>query len=79
VIAVAHETRSGRPFPLALLSGPHPGRIVDWRGPFPMSGEWWDAATAWQRIEWDVRMEDRRLLRLAHEVPDGWRVEGVYA
>lgn len=79
VIAVAHETRSGRPFPLALLSGPHPGRIVDWRGPFPMSGGWWDAATAWQRIEWDVRMEDRRLLRLAHEVPDGWRVEGVYA
>lgn len=78
VVAVAHEPRAGWAWPLALLSGPHPGRVAGWRGPFPMSGSWWDGAVGWQRLEWDVCLEDGRLLRLAHEPPDAWQVEGVY-
>lgn len=78
IVAVAHESRHGRPFPLALLGGPHPGRIIGWRGPFPLSGSWWDPAAAWQHLEWDIRLESHHILRLAHTPPDAWRLEGIY-
>ncbi len=77
-IAVASELRDGRPWPLALLSGPHPGRIVDWRGPFPVSGAWWEAAAAWQRLEWDIQLESGELLRLVYQTPECWQLEGIY-
>ncbi len=77
-IAVASESRDGRPQPLALLSGPHPGRIVDWRGPFPVSGNWWEPAAAWQRLEWDVQLESGHLLRLVYQTPELWQLDGIY-
>lgn len=77
-VAVASEARAGRPWPLALLSGPHPGRIVDWRGPFPVSGAWWEPAAAWQRLEWDIQLDSRHLLRLIYQTPERWQVEGIY-
>ena len=77
-IAVASELRNGRTWPLALLSGPHPGRIVDWRGPFPASGAWWEPAAAWQQLEWDIQLESRHLLRLVYQTPERWQLEGIY-
>ena len=77
-VAVASELRDGRPRPLALLSGPHPGRIVDWRGPFPASGTWWEPAAAWQRLEWDVQLESHHLLRLVCQTPEHWQLDGIY-
>jgi protein ImuB len=77
-VAVASEWRAGRPWPLALLSGPHPGRIVDWRGPFPVSGTWWESAAAWQRLEWDIQLDSGHLLRLVYQTPDCWQLEGIY-
>ena len=77
-IAVAYETRSRQPWPLALLNGPHPGEIIDRRGPFPASGNWWDPAEAWQGLEWDVQLASRHLVRLAFKVPDRWQLEGIY-
>ncbi|MBB06649.1 MAG: hypothetical protein CMN03_00065 [Roseibacillus sp.] len=63
--------------PLALLSGPYSGPISVAHGPFPLSGQWWDPAERWQRIEWDLQLPDRTLLRLSHQAPD-WFLEGVY-
>lgn len=77
-IAVAFESRERRPWPLALLNGPHPGEIIDRRGPFPASGAWWEPAGAWQRMEWDVQLASRHLLRLVFETPDRWKVDGIY-
>ena len=77
-IAVANELRDGRPWPLALLSGPQPGRIVDWRGPFPVSGAWWEPAAAWQRLEWDVQLDSGHLLRLVYQTPECWQLDGIY-
>lgn len=77
-IAVAFESRERRPWPLALLNGPHPGEIIDRRGPFPASGAWWEPAAAWQRMEWDVQLASRHLLRLVFETPDRWKVDGIY-
>jgi len=78
LVAVAHEIRDRLPWPLALLTGPHPGEIVDRRGPFPFSGCWWQSDSSWQRLEWDISMADRNLLRLAFIPPDRWQLEGVY-
>ena len=78
VVAVASEWRGPRRWPLAVLTGGHAGRIVGWRGPFPVSGDWWDEGRAWQRMEWDVAMEGRALLRLAWLPPETWQIEGGY-
>jgi hypothetical protein len=78
VVAVASELREPWPWPLALLTGRHIGRIVAWRGPFPSSGTWWDASGSWQRLEWDVQLEDRHLLRLVFQPPDCWQLDGSY-
>jgi protein ImuB len=77
-IAVAHELRGNHPAPLALLSGPHPGRVIDARGPFPASGCWWEPAEAWQRLEWDVRVDGHPPLRLVLQPPDRWQLDGIY-
>ena len=77
-ISVAFETRDNQPWPLALLNGPHPGEIIDRRGPFILSGDWWDPADSWQRLEWDVQVTSRHLLRLVYESPDHWKLEGEY-
>lgn len=74
-VAVAHDAG---PRPLALLTGPHRGEIVECRGPFKGSGDWWDPRQEWKRLEWDVRLANDRLLRLAFLPPDRWVVEGRY-
>lgn len=78
-VAVAHSPHGTRPRPLALLTGPHPGTITSLRGPFPLSGDWWKPHTAWQRLEWDIELESRHLLRLIHIPPDHWQLDGAYA
>ena len=77
-IAVVNITRDGKPWPLALLNGPHPGEIIDRRGPFPASGNWWKPIESWQRLEWDIQLASRHLLRLVFQTPDEWQLDGIY-
>jgi protein ImuB len=77
-IAVATDADSREPKPLALLTGNYRGQVVASRGPFRRSGDWWDPAAAWQRIEWDVRLAGDHLLRIAYLPPDRWLVDGLY-
>ena len=54
------------------------GRVLQSAGPWKTSGEWW-AATAWNRQEWDVALEDGGLYRIYQELPGGeWFVHAVY-
>jgi protein ImuB len=52
------------------------GQIIEQRGPYLFSGNWWDEK-AWARAEWDVQLEDGELVR-AHESHGTWKVDGVY-
>jgi protein ImuB len=52
------------------------GKIVDQRGPYLFSGNWWDEKS-WVRAEWDLQLEAGELV-LAHESQGTWKLDGVY-
>lgn len=52
------------------------GRVKRARGPWCISGTWWDQRR-WSRQEWDVETERGELYRLRH-ADAGWLLEGVY-
>jgi protein ImuB len=52
------------------------GKTIDQRGPFLISGNWWDEK-AWARAEWDLQLEDGELVR-AHESEGSWKIGGIY-
>jgi len=68
------EMRSGRP---ALLHSPaFTGPIARARGPWRLSGHWWDDR-AWDRDEWDVQTRDGGLFRLVRQKEE-WFVDGFF-
>jgi protein ImuB len=52
------------------------GKIVEQRGPYLLSGNWWDEKS-WARAEWDVQMESGDVVR-AHEAEGTWKIDGIY-
>jgi protein ImuB len=52
------------------------GQVVDRKGPYALSGQWWDDH-AWRRTEWDIQLNDGVVLR-CHESPSGWAIDGIY-
>jgi protein ImuB len=52
------------------------GKIIEQRGPYLVSGNWWDEKF-WSRAEWDLQLENRQLLR-AQESHGVWKIDGVY-
>lgn len=72
VLTSAHQV------PEAILTGPHPGPLSEVAGPYPQSGHWWQEDLRWARKEWDTRLHNGPLARLAHIPPHEWRIEGYY-
>ena len=62
--------------PVRMMSAEGGGGICARRGPYQISGGWWDHQR-WSREEWDVAVASGELYRLSHQ-PEGWFVEGVY-
>jgi protein ImuB len=56
------------------------GRILEARGPWKLSGNWWDRAR-WETSEWDIALDDGGIYRIAQRgttLQDQWEVVGVY-
>jgi protein ImuB len=51
-------------------------KIIDQRGPYLFSGNWWDEKS-WARAEWDLQLENGELVR-CHESEATWRIDGIY-
>jgi len=52
------------------------GKVVDQRGPYLISGNWWDEKS-WERAEWDLQLGNGSLVR-AHKSEGTWKIDGVY-
>jgi protein ImuB len=52
------------------------GKIIAQRGPYFLSGNWWDEKS-WRRAEWDLQLKNGELVR-AHERDGVWKIDGVY-
>jgi protein ImuB len=52
------------------------GKIINQRGPYLISGNWWDEKS-WARAEWDVHMDGGEIVR-CHETDGTWKVDGIY-
>jgi protein ImuB len=52
------------------------GKVVDQRGPYFLSGNWWDEES-WRRAEWDLQLQNGEVIR-AHERDNVWKIDGVY-
>jgi protein ImuB len=62
--------------PAHLRSGEMSGKIIAQRGPYLLSGNWWDKKS-WARAEWDLQLQNGELVR-AHERDGVWKIDGVY-
>jgi protein ImuB len=72
--------------PAFLQSAKVSGKIADQRGPYSLSGNWWDERS-WVRAEWDFEVENGILCRCHQSPPspdsgvaDGetWEIDGIY-
>jgi peptidoglycan hydrolase-like amidase len=52
------------------------GEVLEQRGPYLISGNWWDEKS-WARAEWDLEMENGELVRV-HESEGTWEMDGIY-
>jgi len=62
--------------PILIQSDLVAGKIRETRGPWKLSGNWWDPSH-WEVEEWDIQLENGHLFRLAQNT-DCWEVVGVY-
>jgi protein ImuB len=65
--------------PVELASGEIAGWVLGFRGPYRISGDWWEREGGWEREEWDVEIDGGQagLYRLLRE-RRCWMLEGVY-
>src|SRR6266853_4118564 len=62
--------------PAHVRSAEMSGKIIAQRGPYFLSGNWWDEKS-WVRAEWDLQLQNGELVR-AHERDGVWKIDGVY-
>ncbi|MCB1211365.1 MAG: DNA polymerase Y family protein [Verrucomicrobiales bacterium] len=63
--------------PTKVDAGEIQGRILQDRGPWLLSGNWWEPES-WSRREWDVQLTTGALCKLVY-VGGDWLLEGVWA
>ena len=62
--------------PAHLTSAEISGKIITQRGPYLLSGNWWDEKS-WRCAEWDLQLESGEFVR-AHQHDGVWKIDGVY-
>src|SRR6266403_4089149 len=62
--------------PAHVRSSEFRGNVIEHRGPYFISGNWWDEKS-WGRAEWDLQIENGEIVRV-HEAEGTWKIDGVY-
>jgi protein ImuB len=65
--------------PTLIQSSVISGKILEARGPWKLSGNWWDR-TRWETKEWDIALDNGGIYRIAQRtaLQGQWEVVGVY-
>lgn len=72
--------------PAHVRSAEMSGKVIDQRGPYFLSGSWWDEKS-WVRAEWDLQLQGGELVRCHKSDPPApgygvaratWRIDGIY-
>jgi len=74
--AVSASVLQDEDTPSHVRSAEMSDKIIDERGPYFLSGNWWDEKS-WARAEWDLQLQNGELVR-AHERDGVWKIDGVY-
>ena len=74
--AVSASVLQDEDTPAHVRSAKISGKIIDERGPYFLSGNWWDEKS-WARAEWDLQLQNGELVR-AYERDGVWKIDGVY-
>ena len=74
--AVSASVLQDEETPTHVRSAEMSGNIIDERGPYLLSGNWWDEKS-WRRAEYDLQLKNGELVR-AHERDGVWKIDGVY-
>jgi len=74
--AVSASVLQDEDTPAHVRSAETSGKIIAQRGPYFLSGNWWDEKS-WARAEWDLQLQNGELVR-AHERDGVWKIDGVY-
>lgn len=62
--------------PVYLRSSETEGAVVQEKGPYFISGNWWDD-TKWEQAEWDLELENGAVCR-CHSHGNKWELDGIY-
>jgi protein ImuB len=62
--------------PAHVRSADFRGKVIDQRGPYLLSGNWWNEEF-WACTGWDLELANGELVR-AHEAEGTWRADGIY-
>src|SRR5947207_1509747 len=74
--AVSASVLQDEDTPAHVRSAEVSGKIIAQRGPYFLSGNWWDEKS-WARAERDLQLQNGELVR-AHEHDGVWKIDGVY-
>src|SRR6476659_6835770 len=74
--AVSASVLQDEDTPVHVRSSERSGKIIEQRGPYLLSGNWWDEK-AWRRAEWDLQLQNGEVVR-CHESEGTWKLDGIY-
>ena len=74
--AISASVLQDEDIPAHVRSAEISGKIIEQRGPYLISGNWWDEKS-WRRAEWDLQLPNGQLVR-AHQHHGTWKIDGVY-
>jgi protein ImuB len=84
--AVSASVLLDEPRPAHIHSAEISGKVIEQRGPYFLSGNWWDEKS-WSRAEWDLQLQNGELVRVNESDPPApgsgvargtWKVDGIY-
>jgi len=74
--AISASVLQDEDIPAHVRSAEISGKIIEQRGPYLISGNWWDEKS-WRRAEWDLQLQNAELVR-CHKSEGTWKLDGIY-